>query len=50
YITYGAKHLPGFFAELKKLDPKFEIRSVKGVRPMMLPDDVNLAPSTVSIE
>ena len=50
YITYGAKHLPGFFAELKKLDPKFEIRSVKGIRPMALPDEPNLAPSAVSIE
>jgi hypothetical protein len=48
YITYGAKHLPGFFAELKKLDPKFEIRSVKGIRPMTLPDEPNLAPSAVS--
>ena len=48
YITYGAAHFPGFFAELKKRDPKFAIRSVKGVRPMTLPDDVNLAPSAVS--
>jgi hypothetical protein len=48
YITYGAAHFPGFFAELQKLDPKFTIRSVKGVRPMTLPDEVNLAPSAVS--
>jgi hypothetical protein len=48
YITYGAAHFPGFFAELRKLDPKFAIRSVKGVRPMTLPDEVNLAPSAVS--
>jgi hypothetical protein len=48
YITYGAAHFPGFFAELQKRDPKFAIRSVKGVRPMMLPDEVNLAPSAVS--
>jgi hypothetical protein len=48
YITYGAAHFPGFFAELKKRDPKFAIRSVKGVRPMTLPDEVNLAPSAVS--
>lgn len=48
YITYGAAHFPGFFAELQKLDPKFAIRSVKGVRPMMLPDEVNLAPAAVS--
>jgi hypothetical protein len=26
YVTYGAAHLPGFFAELQKRDPKFEIR------------------------
>jgi hypothetical protein len=48
YITYGAAHFPGFFAELQKLDPKFAIRSVKGVRPMTLPDEVNLAPAAVS--
>ena len=48
YITYGAAHFPGFFAELQKLDPTFTIRSVKGVRPMTLPDEVNLSPSAVS--
>jgi len=48
YITYGAAHFPGFFAELQQRDPKFAIRSVKGVRPMTLPDEVNLAPSAVS--
>ena len=48
YITYGAAHFPGFFAELQKRDPKFAIRAVKGVRPMTLPDEVNLAPSAVS--
>jgi hypothetical protein len=48
YITYGAAHFPGFFAELQKLDPKFTVQSVKGVRPMTLPDEVNLAPSAVS--
>jgi hypothetical protein len=47
YITYGAAHLPGFFAELKKRDPKFEIRAVKGIRPMTLADEPNLAPSAV---
>ena len=26
YVTYGAAHLPGLFAELQKRDPKFEIR------------------------
>jgi len=47
YITYGAAHFPGFLAELQKLDPKFGIRSVRGVRPMTLPDEVNLARSAV---
>jgi hypothetical protein len=48
YITYGAAHFPGFFAELQKLDANFQIRAVKGVRPMTLADEVNLAPSAVS--
>jgi hypothetical protein len=48
YVTYGAAHFPGFFAALQKRDPKFAIRSVKGVRPMTLPDEPNLAPSAVS--
>jgi len=48
YITYGAAHFPGFLAELQERDPKFAIRSVKGVRPMTLPDEPNLAPSAVS--
>jgi hypothetical protein len=48
YVTYGAAHFPGFFAELQRRDPKFAIRSVKGVRPMTLPDEPNLAPSAVS--
>jgi hypothetical protein len=48
YITYGAAHFPGFFAELQKRDPKFVIRSVKGVRPMTLPDEPNLARSALA--
>lgn len=47
YITYGAAHFPGFLAELQKRDPKFVVRSVKGVRPMTLPDEPHLAPSVV---
>ncbi len=47
YITYGAAHFPGFFSELQRLDPKFAISAVKGVRPMTLPDDVKLARSAV---
>ncbi|MCU0934982.1 MAG: hypothetical protein MUF66_02665 [Gammaproteobacteria bacterium] len=48
YITYGAAHFPGFLAELQKRDPRFSVRSVKGVRPMTLPDEPRLAPSAVS--
>jgi hypothetical protein len=48
YITYGAAHFPGFLAELQKRDPKFAVRSVKGVRPMTLPDEPNLAPSALT--
>lgn len=48
YITYGAAHLPGFLAELRRLDPAFEIRAIRGVRPMTLPDEVQLAPSAVT--
>ena len=47
YITYGAAHFPGFVAELQRLDPAFTLRAVKGVRPMALPDEVNLPPSAV---
>lgn len=47
YITYSAAHCPGFFVELQRLDPAFSIRSIKGVRPMVLPDEPNLAPSAV---
>jgi hypothetical protein len=43
YITYGAAHFPGFLAELQKRDPAFVLRSVKGVRPMTLPDEPKLA-------
>lgn len=48
YITYGAAHFPGFLAELQKRDPKFVIRSVKGVRPMMLPDEPSLMRTAVT--
>ena len=48
HITYGAGHFPGFVAELKKLDPTFAVRSVKGVRPMTLPDEPRLAALAVA--
>ena len=47
YITYGAAHFLGFFAELQKLDPRFRIQSVKGVRPMSLPSEINLPRSAI---
>jgi hypothetical protein len=39
--------LPGVLAESQQRDPKFVIRSVKGVRPMTLPDEPKLAPTAV---
>jgi hypothetical protein len=45
YITYGAAHFPGFVAELQKLDPRFRVQTLKGVRPMTLPDEPVLSPS-----
>jgi hypothetical protein len=48
YITYGAAHFPGFFAELRKRDPAFTLRSMKGVRPMTLPDEPKLAAATLA--
>jgi hypothetical protein len=34
-----AANIPGFFAALRKRDPNFAIRSVKGARPMTLPNE-----------
>ena len=48
YLTYGAAHFPGFFAELQQRHPKFAIRSVKSIRPMALPDEPIPAPTAVS--
>ena len=48
YITYGAAHFPGFFAELQQRHPKFAIRSAKSIRPMALPDEPNPAPTAIS--
>jgi len=39
YITYGAKHFPGFIAELRKIDPAFEVRSLTWGRAMSNPRD-----------
>ncbi len=43
YITYGAAHFPGFLADLKALDPAFEVQSLQWVRPMTVPVE-NLPP------
>ncbi len=48
YITYGAAHFPGFFAELQQRDPAFQIVSIKGIRPMTLPDEAQLPLSILS--
>lgn len=39
YITYGAAHFPGFLKDLQELDPAFEVRTLRWVRPMSLPDE-----------
>lgn len=43
YITYGAAHFPGFLADLQKLDPKFRVASVKGVRPMAFSPEADVS-------
>ena len=40
FITYGAAHLPGMLAELRKLDPAWEIKSLKWTRAIAAPEDV----------
>ncbi len=37
YITYGAKHFRGFITELRKADPKWEVRSLNWGRSMSNP-------------
>jgi hypothetical protein len=44
-----AANVPGFFAALRKRDPNFAIRSVKGARPMTLPDERYRAPASASL-
>ena len=45
---YAAK-LPGFFAALRMRDRNFAIRSVKGARPMTLPDERYRSPAAASL-
>jgi hypothetical protein len=40
YITYGAAHLPGLVAELRKLDPKWAVGSVKWLRTIEAPEHI----------
>ncbi|MCV2359312.1 hypothetical protein LNV08_10040 [Paucibacter sp. TC2R-5] len=40
FITYGAAHLPGLVAELRKLDPKWEVGSVKWLRTIEAPEHI----------
>jgi hypothetical protein len=40
FITYGAAHLPGLVAELRKLDPKWAVGSVKWLRTIEAPEHV----------
>lgn len=40
FITYGAAHLPGLVAELRKLDPKWAVGSVKWLRTIEAPDHI----------
>lgn len=40
FITYGAAHLPGLVAELRKLDPKWTVGSVKWLRTIEAPEHI----------
>lgn len=40
FITYGAAHLPGLVAELRKLDPKWAVGSVKWLRTIEAPQHI----------
>ena len=40
FITYGAAHIPGTLAELRKLDPAWEIKSLKWTRAISAPEHV----------
>lgn len=38
YVNYGAEHLKGLLAELRKADPHWKVRSVKWMRAMQAPE------------
>ena len=40
FITYGAAHLPGLVAELRKLDPEWAVGSVKWLRTIEAPEHI----------
>ncbi len=40
FITYGAAHLPGLVAELRKLDPRWTVGSVKWLRTIEAPEHI----------
>ena len=40
FITFGAAHLPGLVAELRKLDPKRAVGSVKRLRTIEAPEHI----------
>ena len=37
FITYGSAHLPGLLAELRKIDPRWAVGSVKWLRTIEAP-------------
>ena len=45
YMTYGAAHFPGFLKDLTTLDPAWKVKSLRWVRPMSLPTDVEAPPN-----
>jgi hypothetical protein len=40
FITYGAAHLPGLVAQLRKLDSKWSVGSVKWMRTIEAPEHI----------
>jgi hypothetical protein len=40
FITYDPAHLSGFVAELRKLDPKWTVGSVKWLRTIEAPEHI----------
>jgi hypothetical protein len=44
-----AANAPGFFAALRKRDPNFAVRPVRGARPMTLPDERHRAPVAAAL-